>query len=102
KTDRLVTVMSTGSAYARSAETEYRTDDGTMQTGKVKTDSVVHVQDRAISALSLAERLQLAEHRGTPIPGAQALTGGQLDDNVARRCCAGRDPSSSRASCAVR
>ena len=92
KTDRLVTVMSTGSAYARSAETEYRTDDGTMQTGKVKTDSVVHVQDRAISALSLAERLQLAEHRGTPIPGAQALTGGQLDDNVGAKVLCRQGP----------
>lgn len=82
KTDRVVTVMSVGSPYDRSAATAYRTDDGTVQTGKVKIDATVHVQDRATTALSLHEQLRLAEHRGTPIPGTRAVPSGEIGEHV--------------------
>ncbi|GAB4097639.1 lactate dehydrogenase [Brachybacterium horti] len=82
KTDRVVTVVSPADAYTRSAETGYVTDDGTVQTGKIKSDAVVNVEDRAISALTPPERVRLAQHQGTPIDGVSIIPAGELSEHV--------------------
>lgn len=82
KSDRMVTVVNVGSPFGRSAETAYRTDDGTVQGGKIKLDATVRVQDRAISALSLRERVQLADHRGAPIPGVSVVPRSEFSDHI--------------------
>lgn len=81
KSDRIVTVLRPASRYDRSAETAYRTDDGVAQTGRIKPGSRVEVKDRAISALSLAERVVLAEYRDQPIPDARVVSRAELGEH---------------------
>lgn len=80
--DRLVTVIEPAAPYNRSAETRYRDEDGAVQVGKIKPDQKVEVRDRPISALTLPERVRLAEHRGDPIPDVRVVDAAELSEHV--------------------
>ena len=80
--DRLVTVIEPAAPYNRSAETRYRDEDGAVQVGKIKSDATVDVHDRSISALTLPERVVLAEHRGAPIPATRVVKTSDLSEHI--------------------